>query len=76
MDLHLDSSFSNGTGILAGDFNGFVVTYQQVAQKPGLFRRLTENSCIILDEVHHAGDGNPIANPSLEPSVTAERETP
>ena len=57
MDLHLDSSFSNGGGVLAGDFKGFVVTYQQVAQKPGLFRRLTENSCIILDEVHHAGDG-------------------
>jgi superfamily II DNA or RNA helicase len=57
MDLHLDSSFSNGKGVLAGDFHGFVVTYQQVAQKPGLFRRLTENSCIILDEVHHAGDG-------------------
>lgn len=57
MDLHLDSSFSNGKGILSGDFDGFVVTYQQVAQKPGLFRRLTPNACIILDEVHHAGDG-------------------
>lgn len=57
MDLHLDSSFSNGKGILSGDFHGFVVTYQQVAQKPALFRRLTENACIILDEVHHAGDG-------------------
>lgn len=57
MDLHLDSSFSNGKGILSGDFHGFVVTYQQVAQKPALFRRLTESACIILDEVHHAGDG-------------------
>lgn len=57
MDLHLDSSFSNGRGILSGDYDGFVVTYQQVAQKPGLFRKLTNNACIILDEVHHAGDG-------------------
>lgn len=57
MDLHLDSSFSNGKGILSGDYDGFVVTYQQVAQKPGLFRKLTNNACIILDEVHHAGDG-------------------
>jgi len=57
MDLHLDSSFSNSKGILSGDYDGFVVTYQQVAQKPGLFRKLTNNACIILDEVHHAGDG-------------------
>jgi superfamily II DNA or RNA helicase len=57
LDLHLDSSFSNSKGILGGDYAGFVVTYQQVAQKPGLFKRLTPSSCIILDEVHHAGDG-------------------
>ena len=57
MDIHLDSSFSNSKGILSGDYAGFVVTYQQVAQKPGLFRRLTNEACIILDEVHHAGDG-------------------
>ena len=57
LDLHLDSSFSNSTGILAGDYSGFIVTYQQVAQKPTLFKRLTANGCIILDEVHHAGDG-------------------
>jgi superfamily II DNA or RNA helicase len=57
MNLHLDNSFSNSAGILAGDFNGFVVTYQQVAQKPALFQRLAKDACIILDEVHHAGDG-------------------
>jgi superfamily II DNA or RNA helicase len=43
--------------VIGGDYDGFVVTYQQVAQKPGLFRRLTKDACIILDEVHHAGDG-------------------
>jgi superfamily II DNA or RNA helicase len=57
MNLHLDSSFSNSKAALSSDYSGFVVTYQQVAQKPALFRRLTHNSCIILDEVHHAGDG-------------------
>ena len=57
MNLHLDSSFSNSKASLSSDYSGFVVTYQQVAQKPALFRRLTQNSCIILDEVHHAGDG-------------------
>lgn len=57
LDLHLDSAFSNGKGVIAGDYHGFVVTYAQVAQKPALFRRLTTDACIILDEVHHAGDG-------------------
>jgi superfamily II DNA or RNA helicase len=57
MNLHLDSSFSNSRGVITDDYAGFVVTYQQVAQKPALFKRLTENSCVILDEVHHAGDG-------------------
>ncbi len=57
LDLHLDSSFANSRIGLTDDYAGFVVTYQQVAQKPDLFRRLTQDSCIILDEVHHAGDG-------------------
>lgn len=57
MNLHLDSAFSNSRGAVTDDYVGFVVTYQQVAQKPALFKRLTEDSCIILDEVHHAGDG-------------------
>lgn len=57
LNLHLDSSFSNSKGSLASDYAGFIVTYQQVAQKPGLLRRLTEDACVILDEVHHAGDG-------------------
>jgi superfamily II DNA or RNA helicase len=57
MNIHLDSSFSNSKAALAGDYSGFVVTYQQVAQKPTLFRNLTQDACIILDEVHHAGDG-------------------
>jgi superfamily II DNA or RNA helicase len=57
MGLHLDSSFSNSHGSLASDYQGFVVTYQQVAQKPAVFRRLSRHACIVLDEVHHAGDG-------------------
>lgn len=57
LGLHLDSSFSNAQQVLASDYAGVVVTYQQVAQQPTLFRRLTTNGCIVLDEVHHAGDG-------------------
>lgn len=57
MNLHLDSSFSNSRGTLTDDYAGFVVTYQQVAQKPSAFKKLTQGACIILDEVHHAGDG-------------------
>ena len=57
MNLHLDSSFSNSRGALTDDYAGFVVTYQQVAQKPATFKKLTQGACIILDEVHHAGDG-------------------
>ncbi len=57
LNLHLDSAFSNSRSALSSDYSGFVVTYQQVAQKPQLFRRLTQNACIVLDEVHHAGDG-------------------
>jgi superfamily II DNA or RNA helicase len=57
MGLHLDSSFSNSKGQLSSDYVGFVVTYQQVAQKPAAFRRLARHACIVLDEVHHAGDG-------------------
>lgn len=57
LKIHLDSSFSNSRGSLSRDYSGFVVTYQQVAQKPSLFKQLAKDACIILDEVHHAGDG-------------------
>jgi superfamily II DNA or RNA helicase len=39
------------------DFHGAVITYQQIAQNPMLFRRFCQRSPVILDEIHHAGDG-------------------
>lgn len=39
------------------DFHGAVVTYQQIAQNPMLFRTFCYRSPVVLDEIHHAGDG-------------------
>ena len=54
--IQLDHRFTNGAGALAKDFDGVVVTYQAVASEPLLFRKLSQNSIVILDEVHHGGD--------------------
>lgn len=59
MGLILDPTLSNDVGPVASDFQGYVATYAQVALKPMLHRRRTEmqTTLVILDEVHHAGDG-------------------
>lgn len=57
LGLQLHSSFSNSVRVLTSEYSGLVVTYQQVAQQPALFRRLATRACVVLDEVHHAGDG-------------------
>ena len=59
LGLTLDPTLSNDVGPLAADFQGYVCTYAQVALKPMLHRRRTEirATLVILDEVHHAGDG-------------------
>jgi superfamily II DNA or RNA helicase len=55
--VHLDSAFENGHATLAGDMHGAVVTYQQLAAAPRLYRSLARVPTLaILDEVHHAGD--------------------
>ncbi|MDP9433273.1 MAG: DEAD/DEAH box helicase, partial [Actinomycetota bacterium] len=58
-DLPLDPSLSNSAGPISTDFAGCVVTYAQVAAAPMLHRARTENrkTLVILDEIHHAGDG-------------------
>jgi superfamily II DNA or RNA helicase len=55
----LDPTLSNDVGPVASDFDGYVATYAQVAMKPMLHRARTERqtTLVILDEVHHAGDG-------------------
>jgi superfamily II DNA or RNA helicase len=56
LGIHLDHRFVNGAGALAKDFDGVVVTYQTVASEPLLFRKLSTDALVILDEVHHGGD--------------------
>lgn len=59
MGLRLDSTLGNNA-ILKKDFHGYVTTYPQVASHPLLHQRRTENprrTFVILDEIHHAGDG-------------------
>ena len=57
--LSLDPTLTNSVGPVGPDFAGYVTTYAQVAAKPLLHRRRTEArpSLVILDEIHHAGDG-------------------
>ncbi len=57
--IALDSNLPNSVGPVRADVNGYVTTYAQVAQKPMLHRRRVEarRTMVILDEVHHAGDG-------------------
>lgn len=55
--IHLDHAFTNATRALAPDVHGAVVTYQQVAAAPRLFRELVRTpSIVVLDEIHHAGE--------------------
>ena len=57
--LALDPTLSNAVGPVRSGLRGYVTTYAQVAGAPMLHRARTENkrSLVILDEIHHAGDG-------------------
>jgi superfamily II DNA or RNA helicase len=59
--IFLDPSLSNKTSFVAPDFTGYVVTYAQVANNPGIhLRRAThegKKTMVVFDEIHHAGDG-------------------
>jgi superfamily II DNA or RNA helicase len=56
--IQLDDTFTNGAAILAGDYDGAVVTYQSVAMSPIVWRRLASarRTLVVLDEIHHAAD--------------------
>jgi superfamily II DNA or RNA helicase len=55
--IALDARFENAAGSLAADMHGAVVTYQQIAFAPQIYRALARvPSLVILDEIHHAGD--------------------
>lgn len=55
----LDPSLSNAVGPVPADLHGYVTTYAQVAGKPTLHagRAEVRRSLVVLDEIHHAGDG-------------------
>ncbi|MBO0827429.1 MAG: DEAD/DEAH box helicase [Streptosporangiales bacterium] len=55
----LDPTLSNSVGPVRTDTQGYVTTYAQVASAPMLHRARTDNkrSLVVLDEIHHAGDG-------------------
>jgi superfamily II DNA or RNA helicase len=57
--LPLDPTLSNAVGPVRPDMVGYVTTYAQVAGKPSLHaaRTTAKRTLVVLDEVHHAGDG-------------------
>jgi superfamily II DNA or RNA helicase len=59
LGISLDPTLSNAVGPVRADVRGYVTTYAQVAGAPMLHRARTERrrSLVVLDEIHHAGDG-------------------
>ena len=59
MGMVLDPRLTNAVGPVRPGTSGYVTTYAQVAGKPMLHaaRATAVKSLVILDEVHHAGDG-------------------
>ncbi|MCB0323057.1 MAG: DEAD/DEAH box helicase family protein [Bdellovibrionales bacterium] len=55
--IQLDYRFSEANRAPASDFDGIVVTYQQIGNRPQAFARLSKDATVVLDEVHHAADG-------------------
>ena len=59
LGMDLDPALSNAVGPVRAGSRGYVTTYAQVAGAPRLHRARAEarRSLVILDEIHHAGDG-------------------
>jgi superfamily II DNA or RNA helicase len=59
MGVVLDPGLTNAVGPVRAGTQGYVTTYAQVAGKPMLHaaRATAVKTLVILDEVHHAGDG-------------------
>lgn len=57
--IQLDPALTNDAPWEARDYHGAVVTYQQVCLAPEVFDRACRHrpTMVILDELHHAGDG-------------------
>jgi len=59
MGIVLDPGLTNAVGPVRAGTQGYVTTYAQVAGKPMLHaaRATSVKTLVVLDEVHHAGDG-------------------
>ncbi|MGY1600879.1 DEAD/DEAH box helicase [Geodermatophilus sp. SYSU D00815] len=59
MGIVLDPNLTNSVGPVRAGTQGYVTTYAQVAGKPMLHaaRATAVKTLVVLDEVHHAGDG-------------------
>lgn len=57
--LKLDPTLSNKVGKIRAGFHGYVTTYAQIAAAPKRHQLRAESArtLVILDEIHHAGDG-------------------
>src|SRR3954447_5163709 len=57
--IDLDPALSNAIGPVRAGMRGYVTTYAQVAGAPRLHRARVEakRTLVVLDEIHHAGDG-------------------
>ncbi|HVX43448.1 MAG TPA: DEAD/DEAH box helicase family protein [Mycobacteriales bacterium] len=73
--IALDPSLPNQVGPISPDFHGAVVTYAQVAARPALHERRATSmaTLVILDEIHHAGDGLSWGEAVLEAFSSAKR---
>lgn len=52
----LDHGWANEVGAWPRDQHGLAVTYQQIMNQPGLFRKHAEGAGVVLDEVHHCSE--------------------
>ena len=59
LGIGLDPTLSNAVGPVRPDLQGYVTTYAQVAARPAIHQARTQakRTLVVLDEVHHAGDG-------------------
>lgn len=75
MGLMLDPTLDNTVRRVTTDFHGYVATYAQVALKALLHRARVEEvpTLVILDEVHHAGDGLSWGDATREAFEVAKR---
>jgi superfamily II DNA or RNA helicase len=57
--IGLDPTLPNSVGPVRPDLSGYVTTYAQVAARPAVHEARTraKRTLVVLDEVHHAGDG-------------------